>query len=331
MNYKCLNKQYYKIKNLKLVPVRFEDRFDIMKWRNEQIYHLRQKKRLSKKDQNEYFNNIIKKQFDQENPKQILFSLIENRNLVAYGGLVHIDWDNKNAEISFLIKTSLESKDFVKLWVSFLKLIEQVAFETLNLKKIYTYSYEGLRPKLYVALEKSKYILDGVLNNHAMIGNNYKDVLIHSKQSTNLLLRNAVVTDDKITYKWHSNKLIRKFSFDSKIVSYASHLEWFNQKVKSFDNLFLIAEVADESIGIFRAEKKADKILISFLLDPNYHGYGYGNQLLKKGVEKCKLKWSNLVLIGQVKPSNISSLKLFRNLNFDEYLTEKFIEFKLKI
>ena len=47
MNYKCLNKQGYKIKNLNLVPIRFEDRFDIMKWRNEQIHHLRQKKRLT--------------------------------------------------------------------------------------------------------------------------------------------------------------------------------------------------------------------------------------------------------------------------------------------
>ena len=331
MNYKCLDKQVYKFKNLNLIPIRFQDRFDIMKWRNEQISHLRQKQKLTKDEQNEYFENVIKKQFSQENPKQILFSLIENKNLIAYGGLVHIDWNNRNAEISFLIKTSKEGKDFVKLWVIFLKLIEQVAFETLNFKKIYTYSFEGLRPKLYDALEKSKYILDGDLNNHVKIGINYKNVLIHSKQSNNLLFRNAVISDDKITYKWHSNKLIRKFSFESKVVSFKIHLEWFKQKLKSFDNLFLIAEVASESIGVFRAEKKEKNILISFLLDPNCHGCGLGNQLFVKGVEQCKLKWNNVVLIGQVKHSNISSLKLFRNLNFDEYTTEKFIEFKLKI
>ena len=32
-----------------IVPIRMEDRYDIMKWRNEQIYHLRQNKPLPKR------------------------------------------------------------------------------------------------------------------------------------------------------------------------------------------------------------------------------------------------------------------------------------------
>ena len=34
-----------------IVPVRYEDRFSIMDWRNNQLYHLRQKKELSPSDQ----------------------------------------------------------------------------------------------------------------------------------------------------------------------------------------------------------------------------------------------------------------------------------------
>ena len=41
-SYKVLNNQVFKSGVFSIVPIRFEDRIDIMKWRNEQIYHLRQ-------------------------------------------------------------------------------------------------------------------------------------------------------------------------------------------------------------------------------------------------------------------------------------------------
>ena len=54
--YKALiNKQEFAFENYSIVPIRFEDRMDILKWRNEQIYHLRQEKPLTENDQNNYF------------------------------------------------------------------------------------------------------------------------------------------------------------------------------------------------------------------------------------------------------------------------------------
>ena len=58
----------------KIVPLRYEDRIDIMKWRNEQIFHLRQDKPLVAKHQNHYFDTVIAKLFSQVEPNQILFS-----------------------------------------------------------------------------------------------------------------------------------------------------------------------------------------------------------------------------------------------------------------
>ena len=71
--YKALNKQIFILDDFSIVPIRFEDRFKIMKWRNEQIYHLRQTKKLTRKDQNIYFKNIISDLFNQKYPNQILF------------------------------------------------------------------------------------------------------------------------------------------------------------------------------------------------------------------------------------------------------------------
>ena len=145
--YKCLSNQVFTNLEYSIVPIRFEDRFDIMKWRNEQMYHLRQSITLTTEIQNAYFNNVIKSLYDQNEPSQILFSYIKGGKCIGYGGLVHINWADKNAEISFIMATELENESFQFHWATFLKLIEICAFEDLHLHKIYTYAFD-LRPKI---------------------------------------------------------------------------------------------------------------------------------------------------------------------------------------
>ena len=123
--YKALNKQVYKSGDYTITPLRFEDRLDIMKWRNEQIYHLRQNKPLTEIDQDNYFKNVIQTLFSQNLPDQVLFSFLKNDVCIGYGGLVHINWTDKNAEISFIMDTSLEENYFQDYWTSFLGLIER--------------------------------------------------------------------------------------------------------------------------------------------------------------------------------------------------------------
>ena len=125
-SYKVLNKQVFSSGNYSIVPIRMEDRFDIMKWRNEQIYHLRQDKLLTPENQDYYFQNVVDKLFNEDQPNQILFSFLENGECIGYGGLVHINWIDKNAEISFIMDTRLENERFVEIWNESLSLIEKV-------------------------------------------------------------------------------------------------------------------------------------------------------------------------------------------------------------
>ena len=178
--YIVLNKQEYIFKNFSLVPIRDVDKFKIMNWRNEQLYHLRQKEKLTKKDQINYFNNIISKLFIDSKPSQILFSFLENDICVGYGGLVHINWHDKNAEISFLMNTSHEKLNFDKYWEIFLEMIEDIAFNDLNFSKIYFYVF-FLRPNLYKVLENKIFFMDARLEKHAYFNNKLIDVVIYSK------------------------------------------------------------------------------------------------------------------------------------------------------
>jgi len=182
--YRVLSNKEVAFGNYKIVPIRYEDRFDIMKWRNEQIYHLRQKAPLTKEDQDGYFQNVVSKLFEQEQPDQLLFSYLEHDQCIGYGGLVHINWVDKNAEISFIMDTELEKDFFEFHWTTYLCLLEKIAFEELNLHKINTYAFD-LRPHLYPIFEKSGFIKETVLKEHCLFDNKYIDIVIHCKINKN--------------------------------------------------------------------------------------------------------------------------------------------------
>lgn len=178
--YKCLSKNEFKVLDYKLVPIRYEDRLTIMRWRNEQIYHLRQDKPLTEKSQDDYFNGSVARLFDQEEPNQILFSYLKNERCIGYGGLVHINWIDKNAEISFVLNTELEKEQFEYHWLNYLKLIDQLAFEELQFHKVFVYAFD-LRPHLYQAIEKGGFTKEAVFKEHCLYNNKFIDVVIHSK------------------------------------------------------------------------------------------------------------------------------------------------------
>ena len=167
-----------------LVPIRYEDRLDIMKWRNEQIYHLRQTEPLTKNIQDQYFKTVVANLFEQIRPNQILFSFLKKEICIGYGGLVHINWIDKHAEISFVMDTKEEEEYFNIYWKRFLTLIEIVAFNELKLHKIFIYAFD-LRPSLYDAAEKSGFFKDATLKEHCFFNEEYIDVVIYSKIKAN--------------------------------------------------------------------------------------------------------------------------------------------------
>ena len=105
---------------------------------------------------------------------------MEGDKCIGYGGLVHINWVDKNAEISFVMNTDLEKRNFQLHWCNYLSLIELVGFEELKFHKIFVYAFD-LRPQLYEALKVSEYIVDSRLKEHCFFDNKFIDVVISSK------------------------------------------------------------------------------------------------------------------------------------------------------
>lgn len=178
--YVVLKKQIFHSRDFSIVPIRYEDRYDIMKWRNEQIYHLRQSEPLTVEQQDHYFNNVVKNLFFSKSPNQILFSFLKKDVCIGYGGIVHINWIDMHGELSFIMNTSLEKYDFHLNWSVYLSLIQEVAFRFLNLHKVFVYAYD-LRPQLYEVLDANKFYFEARLKEHCFYDNRFLDVVIYSK------------------------------------------------------------------------------------------------------------------------------------------------------
>ena len=177
----CLKKQIFTIDNYLLIPIREIDIQNIRKWRNDQLDILRQENPITKNEQIQYYNNVIKKSFSKEMPDMILFSFMLDNLCVGYGGLVHINWDSKIAEVSFIVDT-IRSKNeniYEKDFSIFLKLIKMVSFHELNFKKIFTETYD-IRKKHIEILENSGFNLEYKSLKQKKIHNKLVDVLIHS-------------------------------------------------------------------------------------------------------------------------------------------------------
>jgi len=328
--YKALTQQTYKSGEFEIVPIRHEDRLEIMKWRNEQIYHLRQREVLTVEKQENYFNTTVASLFNEERPIQILFSFLKENECIGYGGLVHINWMDNNAELSFIMETQLENDAFSFYWSKFLGCIEKVAFGELSFHKIYTYAFD-LRPHLYTVLEENGFKREAVLKDQCLIEGEYKDVVIHSLINKYIELRKMECLDVDITYSWATNAVVRKYSLNKREITLEGHKNWFNSKLNDNNCLYFIAEKGKDKVGSFRLDVGSDGSgYISYLIDPIFHGNGYGSELLRRGVRIAQESSSIKYIIGEVMIENKASVKAFENLGFIKiFKTNSLIRYKL--
>tara|TARA_A100001011_G_C14274949_1_gene828738 strand:- start:198 stop:1193 length:996 start_codon:yes stop_codon:yes gene_type:complete len=312
--YKCLNKQVFVIDEFQLVPIRYKDRYKIMKWRNDQIYHLRQKDILTKSKQDLYFGNVVSKQFDLEKPDQLLFSFLKEDVCIGYGGLVHLNWTERNAEVSFVMDTNQEALNFVYLWNIFLILLKQVVFKYLSFHKIYTYAYD-LRPKLYDALSQSGFKFEGRLEDHCLVDSKFHDVLYHSciNPIESLRIRRVKKEDSIVLFEWSNDPLVRRNAFDSKKIDWDSHEKWFQNKL--LDNnckIFIFENKQGHPVGQVRLDYLDKKWLIDYSIDQFFRGLGLGKKIISKAINMI----DKGTFMAMVKHKNQASIKTFLNLGF---------------
>lgn len=169
-----------------LRPILWEDRQAIMGWRNSQIDVLRQDTPITQEAQDAYFSTVVKPQFALTNPSQILWGFLEDEALIGYGGLVHIQWADERAEVSFLTDSQrLDATTFASDWFTYLSMLSNLAFVRLGLHKLTTETYE-IRSHLIKILEEFGFRREGIHRDHHRIDNSWMISYSHGLLTSDL-------------------------------------------------------------------------------------------------------------------------------------------------
>ena len=315
--YQCLGDQIFKNGAFTLLPIRNEDQYEILTIRNEQLYHLRQSKPLTKEAQENYFATVISDLFEQEFPNQLLFSFFENETFIGYGGLVHINWIDKNAEISFVMKTALEKDFFTKYWSNYLKLIETVAFEALNFHKIFTYAFD-LRPHLYPVLNSCGFMEEARLKEHCFFDGHFFDVVYHAKHNRKITLRKAHENDVMLYFEWTNDQSVRENSYHSEPVILENHQRWFLSKIKDANCFMVVFENhVGAPIGQVRIQKQDNNTaVIGISNDANHRGKGYASNMIQMASDAFLAENPEILISAFIKTENKASEKAFQKAGY---------------
>ena len=178
--YFCLDVDAVVQDDRKLVSIRHEDMLSIMHWRNSQLSLLRQHEPLTPEQQESYYQQVIAPSYAEKQPRQILFSYLHEQELIGYGGLVHISWKDRRAEVSFLVAPERAADPIVyeQDFSLYLALIKIIAFQHLGFTRLCGETYD-IRPHHTKILEANGFQLEGRLRAHVWIDGKPVDSLMH--------------------------------------------------------------------------------------------------------------------------------------------------------
>ena len=317
--YICLQHQEQHLGDYSIVPLRYEDRFSIMKWRNEQIYHLRQARPLTEDDQQRYFDNVVSKLYDNPKPDQILFSYLEKGVCIGYGGLVHINWIDRNGEISFIMDTQLEAEHFAEHWSNYLTMLKAVAFDDLDLHKIYTYAFD-LRPHLYTMLEANGYKREATLKEHCLFNGEYKDVVLHSLWNARYEVINYVdcTKEQNLDILALRNRDdVRSWMVNPEVIPEENHFKFVESLKVNPNRLYYAIYKNGVLVGTYNLTNEGDGVWErGIIANPSTQGTGqtekWERQILSSLPSEIK------AVSAKVKQDNLRSIKYHEKLGYKE-------------
>jgi RimJ/RimL family protein N-acetyltransferase len=188
LQYACMPRPVLSDGSLRVRTVQPEHIEKIRQWRNAQIRILRQAAPITPEQQRQYYETTIWPKLAQSQPENILLAFEENNRLIGYGGLVHVHWGHRRAEISFLLDSKLAgtTKDSCHYFPRFLQLMKELAFQDLGLSRLTTETY-AIRPAYLAALDGAGFAREGRLRDHVLIDNVPVDSIIHGLIASQVL------------------------------------------------------------------------------------------------------------------------------------------------
>lgn len=132
------------------------------------------------------------------------------------------------------------------------------------------------------------------------------------------VLRDVTKEDADLLLMWKNDETARKFALSPKVVTPQEHMAWFERVLQSNNTFLYIMQCGDVPAGQVRLDVEETEGVLSYSVDAEYRGYGYGELLLLLAEEKAKEMSDVKILSGVVNADNQASVKCFQKLGYRE-------------
>lgn len=162
--------------NYTLEPIRPQDWEPVRQWRNAQMDILRQNEPINKEQQKNYA-----KLYYSFPSLTLLYSFLLDNELIGYGGLAKIDWENNRAETSFLLNPErVKDNDlYLKEFIIFHEMLRWYT-KKMNLHKWCAETFEFRTWHIH-CMEKFGFQYEGRLVDAVRKNGRYVDCILHGK------------------------------------------------------------------------------------------------------------------------------------------------------
>jgi len=256
--YRVLKRKFFEFNSFSISPIQEDEIEAIRIWRNKQIDALRQKEPLCKEDQLVYFKNKIWPSLLEDNPNQIIFSFYKNQEHIGYGGLVHISWEDKRGELSFLLNPDYIEDELIygPYFSAFIELMKIVAFQELGFMKITGETYD-IRPFHIQTMENCGFELHGRLPKHSFTGGRFVDSLLHNIINEDFIKENKSETEfGNVLISSSAKKIpliesVRKAAnkINSQILIFGGDMDDSSLSFNFTDGKFIMPRTIDENLS----------------------------------------------------------------------------------
>ena len=132
-----------------------------------------------------------------------------------------------------------------------------------------------------------------------------------------IILKKLKQSDIYNLFYWVNDNDVIKNSKKKKKINFNEHRVWFQNIISSNKNFIFILYLNDVPIGQIRFDLiRKDNYLITFSIDKIFRNKGYGVVLIKKSLIRLSNQNIKKRFIAQVRPKNLSSIKVFEKNGF---------------
>lgn len=133
-------------------------------------------------------------------------------------------------------------------------------------------------------------------------------------------LRKARQEDCEDVFRWFNDEQSRDSRFNSSVVNYKSHCEWFSKSLVDVNrHIFIGVDENNNKVGMVRLDKINEHVAeFDINLDPAMRGKGHGKRLLEIAYELFAHSLPGNLFIAKIKKCNIASVKTFTRAGFFE-------------